>query len=73
VGSIGRQLIIIGLLVAVIGIIMVAVERFPGLKIGRLPGDFYFERGSWRFYFPLATSIILSLILTLVFWFFRRR
>jgi hypothetical protein len=73
VGAIGKQLIIIGVLIAVIGLILVAVERLPWLRIGRLPGDFYIERGSWRFYFPLATSILLSLFLTLILWLFRRR
>ena len=41
--------------------------------IGRLPGDIYIQRGNWSFYFPLATSILLSVILTLIFSFFTRR
>ena len=43
-----------------------------GVPIGRLPGDFYVRRGSFSFYFPLATSIILSILLTIVFSLFRR-
>jgi len=43
-----------------------------GVPLGRLPGDFYVRRGSVSFYFPLATSIILSILLTLVLTFFRR-
>jgi hypothetical protein len=43
-----------------------------GLPIGRLPGDFYFKRGNFSFYFPLASSIIVSIILTLLLAFFRR-
>jgi hypothetical protein len=43
-----------------------------GLPIGRLPGDFYVKRGNFSFYFPLATSIVVSIILTLLLAFFRR-
>jgi hypothetical protein len=43
-----------------------------GAPIGRLPGDFYVKRGSFSFYFPLTTSIVLSIILTLLLAFFRR-
>ena len=38
------------------------------LGLGRLPGDIHIQRGNWTFYFPLATSIVVSLVLTLVFW-----
>ena len=48
-------------------------ERIPGLRIGRLPGDISIERGNFRFYFPIATSILLSLLLTLLLWLFARR
>jgi len=41
--------------------------------IGRLPGDIYIRRGNWSFYFPLATSLLLSVILTLMFWLIGRR
>jgi hypothetical protein len=41
--------------------------------VGRLPGDIHIQRGPWHFYFPLATSIVLSLLLTLLFWLFGRR
>ena len=43
-----------------------------GVPLGRLPGDIYVRRGSFSFYFPLTTSILLSIILTLMFAFFRR-
>ncbi|HMG34329.1 MAG TPA: DUF2905 domain-containing protein [Blastocatellia bacterium] len=72
-GAIGKQLVIVGALIVLIGVILIVVERAPWLKIGRLPGDFLIERGNWRFYFPLATSILLSIILTLIMWLFRRR
>jgi len=40
---------------------------------GRLPGDIYIERGSWRFYFPLGTSLVVSVVLSLLLWLFARR
>jgi hypothetical protein len=63
----GKALVLIGLVIAGLGLLIMA-----GLPIGRLPGDFYVKRGSFSFYFPLATSIILSILLTLLLAFFRR-
>ena len=64
----GRLLIVIGLLIAGVGLLMTL-----GLPIGRLPGDFTVRRGNVSFYFPLATSILASILLTLVFMFLGRR
>jgi hypothetical protein len=72
-GTIGRYLIILGAVIVVFGVILVTAGKFPGLRIGRLPGDIYIERGNWRFYFPLVTSILLSLFLTFILWLFNRR
>ena len=63
----GKTLVLIGVGIAAIGLAVML-----GLPLGRLPGDFYVRRGSFSFYFPLATSIILSILLTLVLAFFRR-
>ena len=63
----GKVLVLIGLGIAGLGLAVML-----GLPLGRLPGDFYMRRGSFTFYFPLATSIILSILLTLVLAFFRR-
>jgi predicted MFS family arabinose efflux permease len=63
----GKTIVVVGLAIAGLGLLMML-----GVPFGRLPGDFYVKRGSFSFYFPLATSIILSIILTLVFAFFRR-
>jgi hypothetical protein len=63
----GRTLVVIGLVVAGLGLLMML-----GLPLGRLPGDFAVRRGNVSFYFPLATSIVLSILLTLLFAFFRR-
>jgi hypothetical protein len=63
----GRTLVLIGLGIAGLGLLVML-----GVPLGRLPGDFYVRRGNFSFYFPLATSIILSILLTLVLAFFRR-
>jgi hypothetical protein len=65
---VGRTLIIIGLVIAAAGLLMTL-----GLPIGRLPGDFTVRRGNVSFYFPLATSILASILLTLIFMFLGRR
>jgi hypothetical protein len=63
----GRTLIVVGLLIAAVGLLV-----SWGAPIGRLPGDFQVRRGNVSFYFPLTTSILASLLLTLVMWFVRR-
>jgi hypothetical protein len=63
----GRALVLIGLAIAGLGLLIMV-----GVPLGRLPGDFAIRRGNFSFYFPLATSIVLSIILTLFFAFFRR-
>ena len=57
----------LGLGIACLGLLMML-----GLPIGRLPGDIYVKRDGFSFYFPLTTSIVLSIVLTLLFSFFRR-
>ena len=56
---------------AAVGLLLVVFDRVPWL--GRLPGDISIQRGSWTFYFPLGTSILLSIVLTLVLWLIGRR
>jgi hypothetical protein len=63
----GKTLVFLGLGLAFLGLLIMV-----GLPIGRLPGDIYVKRGSFSFYFPITTSIILSIILTLFFALFRR-
>jgi hypothetical protein len=69
-GSIGKILIFSGIVLAVIGLILVLGDKIPW--IGRLPGDIYIKRDKFTFYFPLMTSIIISLLLTLLFSLFRK-
>ena len=63
----GKALLIIGLVISGIGVLIML-----GVPFGRLPGDFSVKRGNFAFYFPLSTSIILSILLTLLFALFRR-
>lgn len=67
----GKLLLVLGLLVAAVGVVVLLAGRLPWL--GRLPGDIHIERGNWTFYFPLATSLIVSVVLTLIFWIIGRR
>jgi len=69
-GSIGKILIIFGIVLVVIGLILILGDKIPW--IGRLPGDIYIKRDRFTFYFPLMTSIIISLLLTLFFSLFRK-
>jgi hypothetical protein len=64
---VGKLLFIAGLVIAGLGLLMMA-----GIPFGRLPGDIVIRRGSGTFYFPLATSILLSIILTLLLSVLRR-
>ena len=68
----GRALIFLGVIIAIVG----AVFYFSGranLPIGRLPGDITYRKGNFTFYAPLATSILLSIILSLIVYFMNRR
>ena len=69
--DVGRILIAFGLLITLAGVVLVLVGRVPW--IGRLPGDIHVQRGNFTFYFPLATSLLLSVVLTLVLYFLGRR
>lgn len=63
----GKSLVLIGLAIAALGLVLML-----GVPLFRLPGDIVVKRGNFSFYFPLATSIILSILLTLLFALFRR-
>jgi len=66
VQSLGKYLIIFGLIIILAGIIIVF---FPRLNFfGKLPGDISFRGKNFTFYFPIVTSIVISIILTLIFW-----
>ena len=77
----GKVLIGLGLGIVVLGVLLVIADRIPGLGnaiswFGKLPGDISIKRDNFSFYFPIATSIVLSVLLSLLFyligWLFRR-
>ena len=65
----GWTLVILGLVIAGIGLIWVFAPNLPTL--GRLPGDIVIERQNSRFYFPIVTCIVISVVLSLVMWLIR--
>ena len=69
-GSFGTTLIVFGVLLVALGLFFSFGSKIPWL--GRLPGDIYFQKGNFTFYFPLVTCLPLSLIITLVLYLFRR-
>lgn len=68
---IGRFLILLGLIISAVGALLLLTGKVPWL--GKLPGDILIQKKNFTFYFPLATSIIISLIITLIFWIFGRK
>ena len=68
--EIGRTLLVLGGVFVVVGLLLMFGGRIPGL--GRLPGDIVYRRGNFTFYFPLVTSLLLSLLLTAILALFRR-
>jgi hypothetical protein len=69
--TIGKLLILVGGITALIGVAFIFLPRLPW--IGRLPGDIMIHKKNFTFYFPLATSALISVFLTLLFWLFGRR
>ncbi|HUJ90084.1 MAG TPA: DUF2905 domain-containing protein [Syntrophorhabdales bacterium] len=68
--GIGRTLVILGVLLVIVGLGFTFADKIP--YVGRLPGDIYIKREKFSFYFPLTTSIIISIILTILFSIFRK-
>jgi len=71
----GKALISLGLVIAGIGVVLLLVENFPEKlgRLGKLPGDIFIDKKNFKFYFPFTTSILISLVLSLLFWFFGKR
>lgn len=67
------MLLVVGAVIALAGALLLVGERFPGLRLGRLPGDISVERDRFRLYVPLGTSIVLSIVLSLLAWILGRR
>jgi hypothetical protein len=69
--NLGKILIGIGILLILVGVLVLVTNRV-GIHLGRLPGDLIFRRGSTTIYIPIITSLLISLLLTLILWLFRR-
>jgi membrane protein implicated in regulation of membrane protease activity len=68
--DLGKFLVVIGLLLAAVGVLL-----WSGLGkgwLGRLPGDIHYTRGNFSFHFPIVTCLLLSLLLTIILWLFRK-
>ena len=70
--EIGRSLVVLGLVLLAAGFLFLLGDRLP-FKLGRLPGDIVWEGKNGSFYFPLTTCLLLSAILSLIFWLWSRR
>jgi uncharacterized protein HemY len=70
-GDIGRTLIAVGLVLIVIGVLITALGKVPG--VGRLPGDIIIKKENFSFYFPLTTCILLSVIASLIMYFWGKK
>jgi len=70
-GGLGKFLIVFGIVLIALGGIVLFAGKLPWL--GRLPGDIFVKRGNFSFYFPITTSILISLILSLIFYLFFRK
>ncbi len=73
--DLGKMLLGFGVLMVLLGGILLVAGNLSGKVpwLGRLPGDIYIQRGSWSFYFPVATCLLISIVLTLLFSLFGRR
>jgi len=70
--NMGRTLIILGLVIAIAGLVISFGERLP-IRLGRLPGDIYVRGKNTAFYFPIVTCLLLSALFSLLMWLFGRR
>lgn len=68
--SFGKVLIILGIIIVIAGVILLFAGKIP--FIGKLPGDFVIRKKNFTIYIPIATSILISIILSLIFYFFRK-
>ena len=70
-GDLGRLLVVLGVLIVLVGLVLMLVGRVP--RLGRLPGDISVQRGNWSFYFPLTTSILISVLVSVLLYLIGRR
>lgn len=70
-GGLGKTLILFGALLIVIGLFLTLLHKIPFL--GKLPGDIYINKKNFTFYFPLATSLLVSLLVSFILWLWSKR
>jgi len=70
--ELGKVLVVFGVALVAVGALLALGVRLPG-RLGRLPGDIIIRRENFTFYFPLVTCLLLSVVLSLLFWFVGRR
>ena len=68
--QVGKLLIFAGIFIVILGVLFLLGDKIPFL--GRLPGDIYIKKKNFTFYFPIVTSLLLSLIISLIIYFFRK-
>lgn len=68
VTTLGKMLVIAGLVLLILGGVLWLAGRFPHLGLGRLPGDILIRRETFTFYFPLGTCIVISIVVSLLWW-----
>ena len=68
--ALGRMLILLGIVIILIGLGLLFAHKIP--YIGRLPGDIYVKKDNFTFYFPLGTCVVISIVLSFIFWLFRK-
>ncbi len=71
ISGLGKIIFIAGIIIAIIGLIIMFFNKIP--FIGKMPGDIIIKKENFTFYFPIVTSILLSIILSLIFYFLRRK
>jgi hypothetical protein len=69
--AIGKTLIIFGIILVGMGVLLTFINKIP--FIGKLPGDVYIQKKNFTFYFPITTSILISILLSIIFWLWSRR
>lgn len=69
--DIGKSLIFIGVVIIIVGTVLLFSDRLP-FNLGKLPGDISYKKENFSFYFPITTSILISVILSLLFYLFSR-
>jgi len=70
--GLGRMLILLGVILVAFGVLVSIGERLP-IRFGRLPGDVVYRGKHTVFYFPIVTSLLISVVLSLILWLFSRR